>query len=413
MKLIIFHQHFKLPFQAGSSRMYNFATALSANGHQLTLLTGSSCRPAILPMGLTLKRKNLLLWEYRLDDNITVISISDFYSQNLSHFLRILSFMIFAMLSIGLGIKQSHFDIVFASSTPLTIAIPAIVSSWIKKRPFVFEARDLWPEAPIQLGFIKNKMLIHLLSWFELFVYKQSDAIIGISKGICKKIETKSGKSVDFISHMVDNSFFNLTKEIKPGLDQQILTVIYSGSCGFNNAIEIFINIAKKTLCDKEISAKVVFQIVGDGPALNSLRKCIPANVRLYGKIPKISVAKKLVDSDIALFSQRKVIGGNLKKDSLPNKFFDFIGAGLPIITGAVSDGEMAKQITSHGCGIVVDPEDVDALFHALKRVVTDRSLRKKMSTASRDTAALYSAEKQSLQFLSLLEKLNNTDRHV
>lgn len=143
---------------------------------------------------------------------------------------------------------------------------------------------------------------------------------------------------------------------------------------------------------------------MGDGHALQKLRNEKPSNLELKGKISKSKTVEVLVNSDIALFSQRKVSNGDLKKDSLGNKYFDFIGASLPIIAGAVRDGEMAREIIENSCGIVVEPENIDGLYAAVKKLILSNEMRKYMSTASGNLALKYTRKDQTAKFISLLE---------
>src|SRR5699024_347840 len=104
-------------------------------------------------------------------DGIDVISIKNSYLNDMGAYRRIFSFLRFMFLSVFYVLKEEKVDLVFASSTPLTIAFPALVRKFFRRTKFIFEVRDLWPEAPIQLGFIKNKQLIAFLRWFEKKTY--------------------------------------------------------------------------------------------------------------------------------------------------------------------------------------------------------------------------------------------------
>lgn len=404
--MIIFHQHFKLPSQAGSSRLFKLVKGLYENGCGITIITGSSCRAGVPLMGLSFIKENLIYKRFEINDKIGVISLLDFYDQKLSFVLRMISFVIFVFFSILFSFRiKKPIDLVFASSTPLSIVIPAIFFAKTRKKPFIFEIRDLWPEAPIQLGVLKNKALIFLSLWLEKFAYKNAVEIIGLSRGICRKIHLKTKKRVTFIPNSVDDDFFKLRKkECSNKKDEYPLKVVYAGSCGYNNAIEVIFSIAKKAMKDRELSSKVIFFIIGDGPALQKLQSDLPGNVKLMGKQPKTRVAELLVNSDIALFSQRKITKGDFKKDGLPNKYFDFIGAALPIVTGAVREGEMAQEITRECSGIVAEPEDVEELYSALKKIVLSPEIRKQMSMASEILSLKYSTDIMIKKFIILFD---------
>jgi glycosyltransferase involved in cell wall biosynthesis len=404
MNIVILHQHFRLPTQAGSTRIYAFAKGLSNRNHKVIVITGSGCRANIIAAQIKYRRGRLLYEKFSLPEDIEVISINDFYSQKLSFGGRLLSFLLFALASSWVILKLQRIHVIFASSTPLSIAIPAILSHKIKKIPFVFEVRDLWPEAPVQLGLLKNKAMISLARALEASAYDNASEIIGISEGLGRKIEAKSGKTVIFIPHGVDEEFFGERYESGSINNERKLKVIYAGACGFNNAIEVFLHVAQLFASENDFW-KVDFVLIGDGPALEQLRKGSWSNVRFLGELPKTDVIRALKSADIALFSQRKATGGSFKRDSLPNKFFDFLGASLPIVAGVERGGEMERYINNYKCGIAVDSEDVQGLYDGVKRLLIDSNLRKRMSLAAEELGRKFSKKVQVEKFVKIIEK--------
>ena len=403
MNVIILHQHFKLPAQAGSTRIYSFAKGLAKRNYKVTIITGVSCRASFTRDQSRYKICQSMYKRYSLPEGIDVISINDFYNQKLSFSGRLLSFLSFALLSCLVSLKLQSIQVIFASSTPLSIAIPAISVSKIRKIPFVFEVRDLWPEAPIQLGFLKNRLLIRIARWLERFTYNNAKEIIGISEGICEKIALNSGKIPRFIPHGVDMEFYNGTVGCSEK-KRDGLKVIYAGSCGYNNAIEVFLKVSQLFASEEDFH-NVNFILVGDGPALEELRGGTWRNVLFLGQLPKTDVVRVLKSADIALFSQRKAAGGNFKKDSLPNKFFDFLGASLPIVAGVEPDGEMEHYLNKYRCGIAVEAENVGDLYDGVKKLIIDGELRKRMSQASQILAREFTKDSQAEKFATIIEK--------
>ena len=420
MKIIIFHQYFKFPSQAGSTRIYAFAKGLVNKNHKVIIITGASCREGIRGSRYRFIKKGIAFQEFKTEENISIISIQDFYSQRLSFINRLYSFTLFTLLASILTLKFNGSDAVFASSTPLSIVIPALVFSKLRKVPFVFEVRDLWPEAPIQLGILKNRLLISLSKFLESTAYTNASEIIGISRGICKKIEALSKKRVNFIPHGIDEEFFMQNHAyqdhaLQAKNEAAKIKIVYAGSCGYNNAIEVIFKVARLFSHNKNLNNLAQFILIGDGPALKSLRNKKPKNLLLMGRMPKNEVIKHLKQSDIALFSQRKIAKGDLKKDSLPNKFFDFIGASLPIVAGVQANSEMENIIKKNKCGITVDPEDVKGLYNSLQIIIYDPKLREKMSLSSKKLSKSFSRKKQVDKFVTLVENLYfenvNSDR--
>lgn len=157
MNIVYIHQYFKTPKEPGGTRSYWIAQELIKNGHQVTMITAGSNQ--------TEKRKEVIV------DGIKVIYLKEAYSQDMSIATRLKAFLGFVWKSITEARKQKNIDLVIATSTPLTIGVPALVIKWLNKTPYVFEVRDLWPEVPIQMGAFKNPIITKLLRWFEKTIY--------------------------------------------------------------------------------------------------------------------------------------------------------------------------------------------------------------------------------------------------
>ncbi len=379
--------------------MYSFAEGLVRTGKNVTVITGVGFRNHD-HAGEIIKTGEGLFYKKYKANGITIISINDYYAQKLSFPARLLSFLLFVILSIYQSFRHNKTALVFATSTPLTVAIPAILLAKIKRIPFLFEVRDLWPEAPIQMGLLKNHLLIKIAGWLEISAYNNACTIIAVSSGICEKIAVKTKTPTVFIPHGVESYFFEKDREsLRQNTEWR---VIYAGSCGFNNAIEVFVEVAR--LFSERKVENVNFVIVGSGPALDILT-VIPPNLELKGSLSKDSVVSELLRSDVALFSQRRVLTGDFKKDSLPNKFFDFIGAGLPIVAGVAMNGEMDRIIRENEIGITAESEDVEALYSALISIVNDPVRLESMSLASKKLSHQFSRSAQVEKFVNIVEQ--------
>ncbi|SVB69891.1 uncharacterized protein METZ01_LOCUS222745, partial [marine metagenome] len=171
MKILYLHQYFNTPNMSGGTRSYEFAQRLVSSGHEVHMIT--SRRDS------TSSNKTYI----ENTDGINVYWIYVPYSNSFGFLRRILAFIKFIVLSSILSLKIKS-DIVFATSTPLTIAIPAIFCSKVKGVPMVFEVRDLWPELPIAVGAIKSGILIRLAKILEETTYFHSKYVIALSPGM-------------------------------------------------------------------------------------------------------------------------------------------------------------------------------------------------------------------------------------
>src|SRR5690606_38032451 len=167
---IYIHQYFHTPNEAGGTRSYWISQELIKNGHTVTMLTTSKTIKGNIEKGKV--------------DGINVIYLKVNYSQKMSILRRLLSFVNFMLKSTLIAFKEKNVDLVISTSTPLTVGFPALVLKKLKNIPYVFEVRDLWPEVPIQMGGLKNKISIKMALWFEKSIYKNASHIITLSPGM-------------------------------------------------------------------------------------------------------------------------------------------------------------------------------------------------------------------------------------
>ena len=186
MKVLYFHQHFTTPSLGGATRSYEFSKRLIAAGHEVTVVTGGGAKLNLPETSKKNIRRGLV-------DGIDVIQIDLPYSNYDSLAKRASSFVKFGILGIKIALEEEY-DLLFATSTPLTAGIPGIyMKRFGKKRKFVFEVRDLWPELPKALG-VKNPLLLGGMGYLEKLSYRNADACIGLSPGICEGIAKRSQK---------------------------------------------------------------------------------------------------------------------------------------------------------------------------------------------------------------------------
>jgi hypothetical protein len=184
MRVIYFHQHFTTLDGSGGTRSLEFARALLARGHQVTMVCGQNSRA-----GLALPWVEASHWHRGEVDGIDVIALPLPYSNRDGLARRARIFISFAWQSVLIALRHD-FDVLFATSTPLTAAMPGICARWLRRRAsFVFEVRDLWPELPRALG-VKNPLLLGGLSLLEWIAYHSADACVGLSPGILEGART-------------------------------------------------------------------------------------------------------------------------------------------------------------------------------------------------------------------------------
>lgn len=400
MKVLYFHQHFTTPSIGGGTRSYEFAKRLIERGHQVTIVCGESAK-LNLPASDT---KNV----YRGDvDGIDVIQIALPYSNSDGIAKRTMTFLKFALLGIKVALKEEY-DLLFATTTPLTAGIPGIVMKWMgKKKKFVFEVRDLWPELPKALG-MKNPFLLWGMGVLEKVSYRRADACIGLSPGICEGIAKRAqkGKQIALIPNGSDLDIFKPGDRSKLELDGVKPTdtvAIFTGAHGIANGLDAVLD-AAQVLKDKK-REDIVLVFIGDGrlkPELVARAKEDQlTNCRFFDPMPKDELNKIVSNVDIGMMILADIPA--FYYGTSPNKFFDYISSGLPVLNNY--PGWLADMIADNECGEVVPPNDAQALADALMRLADNPALRKIYGANSRKLAEReFSRDELSGEFVGFLE---------
>ncbi len=376
MKVLYIHQYFKSPKEPGGTRSYWIAQELINRDHQVIMLTSSS------EFENKVTKKNI--------DGIEVIYIKESYNQDMSILRRLLSFLKFMLKSTLLAYKQKNIDLVFATSTPLTIGFPAIVLKWFKGVKFIFEVRDLWPEVPIQMGGLKNPIVKKLAILFEKIIYKNAEHVVALSPGMQDGVIKHIPKDkTSMITNMAKiDQFYPRNKQIelveKLGLGLETFKIIHFGSLGFANGIDKVIESAKLLKSDNSIE----FVFLGDGSMKAKLKQeCMDknlSNVKFLGAFPmsKTSEIVNLCDVSLVSFKDIPILYTNS-----PNKLFDSLSAGKPIIVN--SAGWTKQLVEENNCGIYVDPNDKMDLVEKIKYLQKNPNLVEEMGRNSRKLAEI------------------------
>jgi len=366
MKILYIHQHFLTPMEAGGTRSYSMAKHLVQKGHEVIMLTANR------------SHNNWHLIEKKDVDGIQVIYVKNPYSNYMSFSVRIISFIRFMILSTVISMRLRNIDLVFVTSTPLTVGIPGMVIKKLRKIPFVFEVRDLWPELAISMGIIKNRLAIAVLKWFERKIYATSDAIIALAPGIRQKIAIEH-YPINKISLIPNGSDINIfhTKVAKAreklniGNDDFIL--IYTGAHGIANGLQWVIDIAIES--QRRHINELKFVLIGDGNTKPDLvaqqKKYKLTNVIFIDPVPKQELAKYIQEADMGM-----QILANFKSfyyGTSPNKFFDYLAAGKPVLNNY--PGWVSDLICEYKCGLSVSPIYQEDFFQKISKVLSNRDI--------------------------------------
>jgi len=369
MKILYFHQHFSTPKGSAGIRSYAMAQSLIRNGHQVTMVCGSfgaGQTGLTQPFNKGMRRGMV--------DGIDIIEFELPYSNALSFLKRILIFLSFAFKSIKVALTEQY-DVVFATTTPLTAGIPGIFAKWFRRKPFVFEVRDLWPELPKAMGVIKNPIVLWMMSVLEWTSYHSADRLVGLSPGIVDGIIKRgiAPEKVASIPNGCDLDIFASEHQAwRPeGVQPTDLMAIFTGTHGLANGLNAVLDAAAELKKRQRTDIKLV--LVGDGMQKKALLERATElkldNVIFHDPVNKAKLAGLMASADIGLQILANVPA--FYYGTSPNKFFDYISAGLPVLNNY--PGWLAELITKEQCGFAVPPENPQAFADALEQAANQR----------------------------------------
>lgn len=406
MRVLYFHQHFTTPAGATGTRAYEFAQYLIEAGHDVTIVCGSYSVSVtgLLEPFVHSRREGMV-------DGIRVIEFELPYSNRDGFLKRSFTFLKFALRSTGVAIFEKY-DLVFATSTPLTASLPGIAAKLIRRKPFVFEVRDLWPELPRAMGAITNPFVLAAMSALEWVSYRAATRCIGLAPGIVHGIEKHVGPSrVQLVPNGCDLDIFNPALETtwRPeGVSADDFLAVFTGTHGMANGLDAVLDAA--VILQARGRTDIKFLFVGDGKLKPGLIDRVHReqlyNVCFHDAVDKFKIADLLRSADVGMQILANVPAFYF--GTSPNKFFDYIAAGLPVLNNY--PGWVAGLLEEHDCGIAVPPEDPLAFADAIAWMADNPEKLRQMGENARVLAETrFSRAKLARLFVDVLE---NAVRH-
>ncbi len=406
MRIIYIHQYFNTLGMTGGTRSYEMALRLVKAGHEVNIITS-----------LRDMESNDNEYFITNESGIQVHWVSVQYSNHLPYYKRILSFFRFAFKAARIAVAVGG-DIIFATSTPLTVIFPARYASYKLKIPIVFEVRDLWPEIPIAMGVLKTPITRYSSRWLEKWAYNNSEAVIALSPAMRDGI-VDSGYSYDRIVvipnscdiHNFDNdSGRDQFRKERRWLGDKPL-ILYAGTFGRINGVDYLVDLAYYL---KTISPDIRILLVGDGYDNNKIitlakqKNVLNKNLFIELPMPKSDMPTLFAAADIStsLFIDLPAMQANSA-----NKFFDTLAAGRPILINY--GGWQADLIRSTHIGLVSYGADLEAFSHVIaeaandKKWVIDTGVRSKIIGSK-----LFHRDKLAIQLEKTLHYSLNKEGH-
>jgi glycosyltransferase involved in cell wall biosynthesis len=369
MKILYFYQYFTTPRGSYSTRMYELGRRWAAQGHEVTVITSVYDKSGLNPER-RIERMNI----QGIDVRIVNIRLS-----NKDGFLkRVFTFAAYSMAACWYALTLPA-DVVVSSSGPITVGLPGLVARYLRGRAFVFEVRDLWPEGAIQLGVLRNPILIRIARAFEGICYRSAHHIIALSPGMADWIREHYGdRRITVAPNASDNELFERVKDDfhPPEWAAGKQLVLYTGTIGFGDDCGQIVEMARRL--DGETRKKVEVVMIGEGNIRKELEaRCAEtgAPVRFLGSMPKEEVYAWLGHAACALCTTRDV---PFYGTCSPNKVFDAFAAGAPVVQ--TTQGWLKKLLEREQCGVTTPQNDPEAMAAAITRLVDDPALQRRLS---------------------------------
>ena len=403
MKVIYLHQYFCTPSMSSGTRSYEMARRLVKKGHKVYMISSKHSHSEM-------KERN-----FSIEEGVHVWWLPVRYSNNMNFIQRIYSFIVYCIYAYIIG-RKLNYGLVLASSTPLTVAIPGILLSKIRKVPFILEVRDLWPAIPIKLRIIRNVLLIKLSQYLERISYRLSDKIIALSYGMRDGIiNTGINKSkITVIPNGSDIELFNINSKSDIGFiartdwlntDRDI--IIYTGAIGKINGLSYMAFMAEEMI---KLNPNVLFCIIGDGvekDKVNLLAKKLGIMNNNFYMVPKMSKKKLPQILSISTVLTSFVINEKILWNNSANKFFDGLAAGKPLMINY--GGWQADLLNEYDAGIVVSPDDPIIGAKKLNNLLQDKQRLHNMGQAGLEIAkTVFNRNKLYKSFENVLLEASN-----
>lgn len=379
MHILLVHQAFAALDEPGGTRHHELARYLAAQGHQITVIAS----PVSYLTGTSLSGK--AAWVERHEEQgVQILRTYTYPALHRSFIHRVFSFLSFMVSSFLVGLTVRDVDLVWGTSPPIFQGITAWALARLKRVPFLFEVRDLWPAFAVQVGVLKNPLLIRASEGLERFLYCRADQVIVNSPGFIDHVSQRGARNVKLVPNGSDPRMFSACED---GLSFRRLhklgdgfIVLYAGAHGMSNDLEVVLQAADRLRFRGDIS----FVFVGDGKEKGALMAKAAElklpNLCFLAPIPKDEMPAALAAGDAGLAILKPI---PLYRTVYPNKVFDYMAAARPVILAI--DGVIREVVEGANAGIAVPPGDPAALAKAVLQMADHQDQARQMGLRGRE----------------------------
>jgi glycosyltransferase involved in cell wall biosynthesis len=404
MKILLLTDYFPPEVNAPATRGIEHCREWLKLGAEVTVIT---CAPNF-PQGKVHEGYRNRLYQVEDLDGIRVIRVWSYIARNEGFYKRAIDFVSFAFTAFWAGLFE-RCDVIVATSPPFFITFAGYALSKVKRRPWLFEVRDIWPESIRTLGAMKSSPVLDLLEKIELALYRDAKTVIAVTDAF-KRNFIRRGISPDKIAVVTNGANLDLYQAqgknaalaSRLGLDGKFV-VSYIGTHGMAHALEFIVG-----NLDKVQDESIHFLFIGDGakkPDVVQLAATMALkNVTFLDPVPKEMVADYLSITDVALVPLLK---NDTFKEVIPSKIFESSAMRKPILLGV--EGQAQEIVEKYGAGVCFEPENGTDFLAKLAELRTNRTFYEECQDGCSRLAADYDRKVLAAKMLGLLEDAVNS----
>jgi glycosyltransferase involved in cell wall biosynthesis len=404
MHILFLSDNFPPEVNAPASRTFEHCREWVKAGHQVTVIT---CAPNF-PKGQVFGGYRNRIWQSEEMEGIQVIRVWSYITRNEGFARRILDYISFMVTAFVAALFVRRVDVIIGTSPQFFTACAAYAISATKRRPWIFELRDIWPESIRAVGAMKKERLLDMLERLELFLYRKATAVVSVTNAF-KRILVDRGidpAKIFVVTNGVDTSRFApipKDKELLVDLNLNDAFVAgYIGTHGMAHGLDTVID-AAKVLANTERAARIRIVMLGDGAHRQRLEDRAKgeglSNIIFIDTVPKDQVTRYWSILDASIIHLRK---SELFTTVIPSKMFECMGMAIPILHGV--EGESAEIVIKHEIGLTFEPENHLALVQRLLVLHDDWEVRERLSRNGPLAARQYDRKALAGKMLAVIE---------
>jgi glycosyltransferase involved in cell wall biosynthesis len=365
LHILLIHQAFVALDEPGGTRHHELARFLAGRGHRVTVIASPISYLTGTDLGKR-RQDRVASQDANQTAGVNILRVATYPALHKSFVHRVFSFFVFMFASFVAGLKVRKVDLVWGTSPPIFQGATAWALSWLKGVPFAFEVRDLWPAFAIQAGVLRNPLLIGLSNWLERFLYRHADVLVVNSPGFVEHVKAGGARWVELAPNGADPCMFDPQADGAEfrqahGLAGKFI-VLYAGAHGISNDLDVVLEAAKRL----EDRPEIALVLLGDGKEKPNLAAQAAQmgleNLVFLPPAPKIEMAQALAGADACIAILKPI---PLYATVYPNKVFDYMAAGRPVILAI--DGVIREVVEDSGAGVFVNPGDPQALAETIR----------------------------------------------